>query len=184
MLRPIELLFAMRFEPQTVPSLLLTAAIGVVTSAVTAFATVRFQMYQERERWKKDFALKLAEIQTTNPLQGAKVSQQFAVGVLMLDEADADVQRKRFFIPFYGSLSVGTDYENEIVLKDELCSSKHVLFFANDSDVFALDLKSQNGTWLNGKRLRRSQKLVDGDVMTFTERRSTTKITFVAIKRM
>jgi len=112
-----------------VPLLLLSAAIGIVTSAVTAFVAVHLQMYQERARWKRDFALKLAEFQSTSPNQAAKVSQQFAVGVLMLDEGEADeIPRKRYFIPFYGCLSVGTDPANDIVLTDDLCVLVNMCF--------------------------------------------------------
>jgi pSer/pThr/pTyr-binding forkhead associated (FHA) protein len=167
----------------SVPSAVLNALIGVVAAAITAVITVRLQMSQERERWKKDFALKLADFQTTNPSQAAKVSQQFAVGALMLDEGEDEVQRKRTFIPFYGCLTVGKGEDNDIVVKDDLCSSKHLLFFANDREVYVLDLKSQNGTWLNGRRLTTAQKLADGDSVKLADKRSATKITFIAINR-
>lgn len=163
--------------------IVLSAAIGLVTSAITAVVTVRLQMYQERARWQRDFALKLAEFQSASPGQAEKVAQQFAIGVLMLDEGESDIPRKRQFIPFYGCLAVGTDPSNDIVVKESLCSSKHLLFFASHSDVYALDLKSQNGTWVNGKRLTHSHRLAHGDEITLADRRSATKITFVAIDR-
>jgi pSer/pThr/pTyr-binding forkhead associated (FHA) protein len=174
----------MGLQLNSVEVIVLGAGVGLVTSAITAFVTVRLQMYQERARWQKDFALKLAEFQSTNRGQAEKVAQQFAIGVLLLDEGEnADIPRKREFIPFYGCLVVGTDSSNDIVVKEDLCSSKHLLFFASQSDVYALDLKSQNGTWVNGKRLTRSCRLAHGDEITLADRRSTTRITFVAIDR-
>jgi hypothetical protein len=163
--------------------IVLSATIGLVTSAITAFVTVRLQMYQERERWQRDFALKLAEFQSTNPDYAVKVAQQFAIGVLMLDEGVNEVPRDREFIPFYGCLAVGTDPANDIVVNDSLCSSKHLLCFAGSRDVYVLDLNSQNGTWVNGKRLTRRQRLTHGDEITLAGRRSVTKITFIAIDR-
>ncbi len=170
-------------QMNSVEIIVLTAVIGLVTSAITAFVTVRLQMYQERQRWQKDFAIKLAEFQSTNPNQAEKVAKQFAIGVLMLDEGEHDVPRKREYIPFYGCLAVGTDPLNDIVLKDSLCSSKHLLLFADHADVYALDLKSQNGTWVNRKRLTRRHRLAHADEIRLADRRSATKITFIAIDR-
>lgn len=60
-------------------------------------------------------------------------------------------------------LTVGRDGRNDIVITDERCSREHCVFRKLDGHWFVCDLSSCNGTFVNGNRIRRLQKLRPGD---------------------
>lgn len=65
-------------------------------------------------------------------------------------------------------LTVGRSDACDIIVKDPSISHEHFLFFGEGPDVYLQDLKSRNGTFVNGKVAGR-RKLRDGDVITFGE---------------
>ena len=52
------------------------------------------------------------------------------------------------------SLFIGRDSDNDIQVQDPSVSRKHAKVFQRDSKVFIEDLRSQNGTWIDGAALR------------------------------
>lgn len=66
-------------------------------------------------------------------------------------------------------LSIGRDLKNMIVLDDVQVSRHHMRFFQKDGNLFVEDLKSTNGTLLNGKTLTKIQKLKNGDLVALGE---------------
>lgn len=58
--------------------------------------------------------------------------------------------------------TIGRDPANKIPLRDGSVSSKHARVFRTSEGFVIEDLKSRNGTWLNGKRIE-MQILQDGD---------------------
>ncbi|NDW21189.1 FHA domain-containing protein [Alteromonas hispanica] len=63
---------------------------------------------------------------------------------------------------------VGRDKSNDIVIDDKQVSRKHLLFVFDDLHWWVLDLKSKNGTFLNGvevvsKRLKRGDTVTTGE---------------------
>lgn len=63
------------------------------------------------------------------------------------------------------SLSIGREDRNGIVLGDPFLSKRHAQFTVKDGKVFLEDLKSRNGTFVNGNRLKNEEviALSDGD---------------------
>ena len=64
-------------------------------------------------------------------------------------------------------LSIGRDSKNDIVIDNSFISGFHAEFLKQpDSAYEVVDLKSSNGTFLNGKRVERS-RLKGGDRVQF-----------------
>ncbi len=69
--------------------------------------------------------------------------------------------------PFSGEeITMGRDLDNLIVLDDVQVSRQHLRIFQKDDELFVEDLKSTNGTMVNGKTLKKIQKLKNGDLVT------------------
>ncbi|MGE5839029.1 MAG: diguanylate cyclase [Deltaproteobacteria bacterium] len=62
------------------------------------------------------------------------------------------------------TLFIGRDTENDIQVQDPSVSRKHVKVFQKGSKVFIEDLRSQNGTWIDGAALKsgESYELAEG----------------------
>ena len=60
-------------------------------------------------------------------------------------------------------LTVGREGHNDVVISDERCSREHCSFRKLDGDWYVCDLGSSNGTFVNGNRVERVQKLRPGD---------------------
>lgn len=66
-------------------------------------------------------------------------------------------------------ITIGRELENNIALDDVQVSRNHMRIFRKEGDLFIEDLKSTNGTILNGKVLKKVQKLRTGDMVTLGE---------------
>jgi pSer/pThr/pTyr-binding forkhead associated (FHA) protein len=62
-----------------------------------------------------------------------------------------------------GDATIGRAPECAIVLSDDYISSRHARIFARGGRLWVEDLRSTNGTLLNGHRLRRPAALRTGD---------------------
>jgi len=63
-------------------------------------------------------------------------------------------------------VSVGRDADNDIRLPEPAVSSRHATLISKAGRVVVHDLKSSNGTWVNGARID-NQELVHGDMIAF-----------------
>src|ERR1700677_3767718 len=61
--------------------------------------------------------------------------------------------------------TMGRANTNRIVVKDELCSREHAEVYSSDGRWFLHDLKSLNGTRLNGEPVTKDKKLSAGDLV-------------------
>src|SRR3954452_398519 len=62
--------------------------------------------------------------------------------------------------------TLGRNPDNDIVLDNNLVSGHHCAFELRGlADVFVEDLRSTNGTYINGKMVKERQKLNDGEVI-------------------
>lgn len=67
-------------------------------------------------------------------------------------------------------LTVGRGGQNDVALRsDEYASARHARFEPRQDGVWVQDLGSTNGTFLNGMRLERPQRLANGDVVRVGE---------------
>ncbi len=60
-------------------------------------------------------------------------------------------------------LRVGRQLDNDLILADEDVSGNHAVLSGGDGGLLIRDLKSTNGTWVNGARIAGEALLVDGD---------------------
>ncbi len=66
-------------------------------------------------------------------------------------------------------VTIGRDPENSVVLEDVQISRHHLRIYPDKQNWLIEDLKSTNGTTVNGKALRKAQKLKHGDLVTMGE---------------
>src|SRR3954471_11448333 len=79
----------------------------------------------------------------------------------ILDVQDPDGTRTRH--PFrHPRIRVGRARDNDLSLADEGVSHHHCVFVSEDGWFVVKDAKSQNGTWLNGRKIE-DARLRDGD---------------------
>ncbi|WP_438035659.1 sigma 54-interacting transcriptional regulator [Sorangium sp. So ce204] len=72
---------------------------------------------------------------------------------------------RRFPLPREGVLFVGRSTDAEICVAAAAASRRHAKFLVADGEVQLIDLKSHNGTLVNGERLEGSRLLSSGDVV-------------------
>jgi len=64
-------------------------------------------------------------------------------------------------------ISIGQSADNSIILDDDMVSPKHAKIVCREGMFHLLDLISENGTFLNGKKLLRPKELHDWDELKF-----------------
>src|SRR3954454_15807046 len=68
------------------------------------------------------------------------------------------------------ALTIGRGGQNDVMIDgDEFASARHVRIEPRRDGVWVHDLGSTNGTYVNGARVDRPRKLVDGDVVKVGE---------------
>jgi pSer/pThr/pTyr-binding forkhead associated (FHA) protein len=147
-----------------IKTILISAAVGVVTSAITAYVTTRLKIKEEKDKWYREFAMKFAEAQSTDRMRAQKMAVQLAIGVLIFQDEETQ-ERERIFIPPNCRLVAGRAHDNPIRLNDIRASKHHCAFNANDTDVFVEDLGSGNATFVNSQRITGRFKLGSGDIV-------------------
>jgi predicted component of type VI protein secretion system len=66
----------------------------------------------------------------------------------------------------YHRLGIGRGKANDIVLDDNQVSTNHCELVLENGEIRINDLRSTNGTWVNGVTIYGSRKLETGDVLT------------------
>ena len=145
-------------------TILVSALVGIVTSAITAYVTTRLKLKEEKQRWQRDFAVKYFEVQTADPTLAQKMAMQFGIGFVKYRTDDPEPQ-KVFVLPNC-RVVVGRMPDNAISIPDNRALTRHhCAFVADDVDVFIEHFGSTNGTFLNGERVNEKRKLQTGDVV-------------------
>ena len=67
------------------------------------------------------------------------------------------------------NLTIGRDPENLLTIDDIEVSRKHAGISFLNQEFFLEDFQSTNGTFLNGKKIKKPEKLESGDLITFGE---------------
>ncbi len=163
-------------------TVLLSAGVAVVTSAVTAYLTSKRKISQEHVKWRRELVLKSARVADAKPARLADTSpaaaqnfaKESAVGYLVIDEPEGvsqgvpkSAEARKVFIPPNCRLVVGRHTPPaDISLKDECASMRHAAISSDSAHVFVEDLDAKNGTWVNRDRVQTtSVQLNDGDVI-------------------
>ncbi len=143
-------------------TVLVSAIVGFVTSIITAYVTSRLSIRQERIKWQREFAIKLAEAKSQDANLAKSLASEFSVGFLVVE---VDGIRQKVPIPFSGDVRVGRHRLNDLVLNDPAISREHALFRAKDSSVYLFDRGTMTGVYVNSKRVEDSVKLKSGDII-------------------
>jgi len=96
-------------------------------------------------------------------------AQAIDSGTLVTVRSSALEQGSRFDLNAK-PITVGRAASNDIrLVDDEFASSRHARIEPRRDGVWVEDIGSTNGTYLNGTRLSRAQKLTSGDVIRVGE---------------
>jgi len=142
-----------------------TAFVGIVVSATTAYIAYRINIRKERRRIEHEVAAKIAAIPTVRAEETQIVAVQFAEGVLVVRQED-DVVNDRVFLPTGSRVTMGSDMSNHIIVDYPGVSKTHASFKAADSVAFVEPLGSVNSIAVNNRLISKSTKLRSGDMIT------------------
>ncbi|WDU83557.1 FHA domain-containing protein [Caloramator sp. Dgby_cultured_2] len=62
-------------------------------------------------------------------------------------------------------MSIGRNFDNDLVIKDPYVSGNHAKIFVKDDRLFIEDLGSTNGTYVNGRRIDKIEQIEEGDII-------------------
>ena len=89
---------------------------------------------------------------------------QRGVDAWLVAERGGGLERDARF-DLIGGLSIGRSKDADIQIEDRYASSIHARLFSREGRHFVEDMKSTNGTLLNGAALHGEAELVDGDTI-------------------
>jgi pSer/pThr/pTyr-binding forkhead associated (FHA) protein len=144
-------------------TILISAAVGIVTSAVTAYITTRLRMSEEKEKWQREFSIKYIEAQTADGELAHKMAMQFGIGFLKFRNPETEPQKR--FVPPNCRLVVGRAPDCSICISDPELSRYHCAFVADDTNVHIESLGATIPTLLNGAPVNVKCKLKTGDIV-------------------
>ncbi len=147
------------------PQILVTAAVGLIASAITAIITHLLTRSQERRKHERDVAAKLAELKSTERSETMLMAVQYGHSCFIIESPDR-TERERVFLPIGSRITLGRDQGNHIVLNDASISKIHAAFRAHGSSVYVEPLAPTNGLAVNGDPITQPHKLAVGDVIT------------------
>ncbi|SUY45881.1 forkhead-associated (FHA) domain-containing protein [Clostridium putrefaciens] len=76
-----------------------------------------------------------------------------SIGLVVEEQGQNLALKKGSVIPIRGSITLGRTEDNDLVLQDKYVSSTHAKIYSKDDEYFLEDLKSTNGTILNGVKI-------------------------------
>ena len=85
------------------------------------------------------------------------------VWALVVEKSPSLRAGEAYELPFGASILAGRAPETDIYLEDTFVSSKHALFESTDSGLLVEDLRSTNGTLVNGAEIAEARSLRAGD---------------------
>lgn len=69
------------------------------------------------------------------------------------------------------TINIGRGTENNVILRNPKVSRNHCRIFARGTDYYIVDLRSKNGTYVNGRRISGEHRLADNDKVTIGSER-------------
>jgi FHA domain len=171
------------------PQILLTAAIGLLASLVTAVVTHTLTKSRERQKYElareqdlhrhqREVAAGLAELNSYDPNVTQVFATQHAAACLIV-ERTKDQERERFFLPVGSRLTFGRSPQNNIQIEEPLLSKTHGAFSSRGSECFIEPLGGAPPLSINSNVIAKPEKLSVGDVITVGH--AEFKITFVPL---
>jgi pSer/pThr/pTyr-binding forkhead associated (FHA) protein len=146
----------------SIETILISALVGIITSGITAYITTGLRMREEKQKWRKEFAERYAEVLSKDSAHAERLAVQFGVGVLKFRTKGQTGTEKRF-LPPNSRLVAGRGLNNDFVLIDSNVSRRHCAFFTDDTEVYIEDLGSITGTLLNGEKVKGRTRIKTDD---------------------
>lgn len=144
-----------------VVEILAGALVAIVTSAVTAYITVRLQSRAERSKWDREIAVKYSALRMRDPQAAVRLATDTGQAALVVVHADGT--RDKHPIPKMGTLLIGREQECDISVCGDDISGLHARVHSEGNCIYIEDVKSTNGVLLNGRQIDRRARLVNGD---------------------
>jgi hypothetical protein len=161
---------------------LVSSGIGLVSGLVTAYAAMRFKLREERAKREADAreAARARYLQEANrhstrelpqPDFGIQASpaawieaRQVARYVLII-RAPGAAEHEKFFLMPDTRVLVGRQANADLAINDPLLSLQHCFFEAKDRELFVVDIRTGNGTTVNGIAIDKPTRLQSNDVV-------------------
>ncbi|HXF32778.1 MAG TPA: FHA domain-containing protein [Solirubrobacterales bacterium] len=89
---------------------------------------------------------------------------QRGVDAWLVAERGGGLERDSRF-DLIGGLSIGRSKDSDVQIEDRYASGIHIRLFSREGRYFVEDMRSTNGTTLNGSELEGEAELVDGDTI-------------------
>jgi hypothetical protein len=158
--------------------ILVTAAVGLIASAVTAVITHLLTRSLERRKYERAVADKVAQFKSAKRSETQIMAVQYGQSCFIIESPDRS-ERERVFLPLGSRITLGRGRENHIVINDPSVSNMHAAFRAQGASAYVEPLSPTNGLELNGRFVSAPQKLAVGDVITVPG--ASFKVTFVPL---
>jgi len=145
--------------------ILVTGGVGIAASLITAVLTHALTRSQERRKYEREVAAKLAELKSTERSVTKVMAVQYGHSCFIV-EGPSDQERERIFLPLGSRITLGSAEDNHIRLVDKRVSRMHATFRAQGAAAYAEPLGAGHGLAVNGEVVRKPRKLGVGDVIT------------------
>lgn len=109
------------------------------------------------------FALRIMYKDIKNGGRRAKVGNRKSFGLEIIEPGNNANLRRGGVIPIQREITVGRKNDNLLVLDDPYASGHHARIYVKNNDCIIEDLRSTNGTLLNGLKVEGREYLNSGD---------------------
>lgn len=158
--------------------ILVTAAVGLAASIVTALVTHALTRAQERRKHEREVASRLAQLKSAERSETMIMAVQYGHSCFVVERPDEE-EKDRVFLPMGSRITVGRDKTNHIVLDHPSISRIHATFRAQGNAAFVEPLAPTSGVTVDGKLVAEPRRLSTGDIITFPG--TSYRITFVRL---
>lgn len=158
--------------------ILVTAGVGLAASLATAVVTHALTRSQERRKYEREVAAKLAELKSTERSETKIMAVQYGQSCFVV-QGPTEQERDRVFLPMGSRITLGSAPDNHIRLADERVSRMHATFRAQGNAAYVEPLGAAQGLAVNGEVITKPRKLRVGDIITVPG--APYKITFVPL---
>ena len=151
-----------------IATVLISGAVGAVTSAITAYFTSKLKVSEERQKWSRELSQRYAEALATNPGIAANMARQFGIALVVQRSpypSAPEAQTKFYLLP-NSRLVVGRHPSSDICLSDPKVSRSHAAFCAEGNGVYIESMGAKHPVLVNGEPVPSRVRLRSGDQVT------------------